>query len=244
MYKASLAEDHAKGDADSENPDSPEFGLHAPMGWNKLPIVYSVEKGLTEVQVKALQAAMTIWETAVGKQLFSFNPSPNPSGSSFPDLYSTLNDGFNGHYDVLNWKKTGKRAEVIATAVWSNQGSDYRIISAADIEYNSELYYISDALIHKQVDHREIVDMTSLAIHELGHLLGLAHVDEAYDRSSVMNPSLYIGAGLATRSLSIGDITRIQQIYGCEGKACDKENTALSIMMAEKATKASSKTAH
>ena len=63
--------------------------------------------------------------------------------------------------------------------------------------------------------------MQSLAIHELGHLLGLAHVEEGVDPVSVMNPSLFIGEGLTARKLSRGDITRIQTIYGCEGSACD-----------------------
>ena len=68
---------------------------------------------------------------------------------------------------------------------------------------------------------RQVVDMQSLAIHELGHLLGLAHVDEEIDPISVMNPSLFIGEGLTSRKLSRSDIVRIQTIYGCEGAACD-----------------------
>jgi hypothetical protein len=80
------------------------------------------------------------------------------------------------------------------------------------------------------MDDRELVDMQSLATHELGHLLGLAHVDEKYDSSSIMNPSIFIGEGMAMRSLSVGDIQRIQKIYGCQGSSCNAEATARSIM--------------
>lgn len=166
------------------------------------------------------------------KKLFSFNRAANnPDGSTFPDLASSLRDGFNGHYDRTDWKKTGKKNEVIATTVWENSGGDYRLIADADIHYNSDIYYISDSQNDRPKDEREIVDMQSLALHELGHLLGLAHVDPEIDGSSIMNPSLYIGVGLTSRSLSIGDVERIQKIYGCDGSACNQEETAKEIML-------------
>jgi uncharacterized protein YjaZ len=89
---------------------------------------------------------------------------------------------------------------------------------------------MSDALRQGPIDEREIVDMQSLATHELGHWLGLAHVPEEYDSSSIMNPSIMIGEGLANRSLSMGDIQRIQKIYGCTGTACDIQSTARLIL--------------
>lgn len=234
MYKASLAGDHQEplgGEANSTDPQSPEFGLHAPKGWTSLPIVYSVEQGFDKTKLLGLQAAMATWEKATGKKLFSFNTKANPSASAFPDLASSLNDAFNGHYDENTWSKTKKSTQVIATTVWSNRDQDYNYISAADIHYNSEIYFISDALTKQPVDQREIVDMQSLALHELGHLLGLAHVDPGVDDSSIMNPTLYIGVGLSTRFLSEGDVQRIQKIYGCAGTACDQAKTAKEIQL-------------
>ena len=78
-------------------------------------------------------------------------------------------------------------------------------------------------------DERLVVDMESLALHELGHLLGLSHVDQSLDRYSIMNPSLLIGEGLITRNISRGDIARLQKIYGCAGTACDIEQTFLAM---------------
>jgi len=74
-----------------------------------------------------------------------------------------------------------------------------------------------------------VVDMESLALHELGHLLGLGHIPAAVDPYSIMNPSLLIGEGLANRRVSRGDIERIQKIYGCVGKACNIDELFMSM---------------
>jgi hypothetical protein len=92
-------------------------------------------------------------------------------------------------------------------------------------------------------DNREIVDMQSLALHEIGHLLGLSHVSPDIDSSSIMNPTLYIGTGLASRSLSLGDVERIQKIYSCEGKSCDKEEITREIMISSQQSQSGNQTA-
>jgi hypothetical protein len=235
MYKVSLHGDHEikKGveSANSGDPNSPEFGLHAPQGWVNVPITYRTDPNISKVQLMALQGAMKTWELATGKKLFNYaGAHTNITGDSFPDLFSSLSDSVNGQYLDAHWKKTGKSNNVLATTIWNNPNNSYQSIDGADIRYNSELYFISDALSQGPVDDREIVDMQSLATHELGHLLGLAHINENYDSSSIMNPSIMIGEGLATRSLSVGDIQRIQKIYGCLGTACNAESTARTIM--------------
>lgn len=70
MYKASLAHDTpvVEGEANSADPTSPEFGLHAPNGWSSLPITFTVEKTLSQNQIIGLQAAIATWEKAVGKK--------------------------------------------------------------------------------------------------------------------------------------------------------------------------------
>jgi hypothetical protein len=248
MYKASLAGDHQEPSevqaANSSDPSSPEFGLHAPSGWTNLPIAYKSDRSISKTQLTALQAAMRTWEVATGKTLFSYGGvHTSITGDSFPDLYSSLRDQVNGQYLDFNWKKTGKKVEVLATTIWNNPNNGYQSIDAADIRYNQESYFIADALRESPVDQREIVDMQSLATHELGHFLGLAHVSEDYDNTSIMNPSIMIGTGLATRSLSVGDIKRIQKIYGCLGKACDAEATARTILQAAMKTSQSSRSA-
>ncbi len=245
MYKASLHDDHSKPSgtqlANSEDPNSVEFGLHAPGGWKGLPIPFRSDPTMSEQQLNLLLAAMKTWETAVGKKLFRYDGKHMAvTGDSFPDLYSSLKDGVNGNYFDKNWGKTGKRSVVLATTIWNNPNNYYQTIDAADIRYNHELYFMSDALKQGPIDQREIVDMQSLATHELGHWLGLAHIPEDYDSSSIMNPSIMIGEGLANRSLSIGDIQRIQKIYGCTGSACDANSTARLILQSASQQSASS----
>ena len=71
--------------------------------------------------------------------------------------------------------------------------------------------------------------MESMALHELGHLLGLTHSSAEDDPLSIMNPALLIGEGLANRTMSESDVKRIQQVYGCAGGACNIPATLAEI---------------
>jgi hypothetical protein len=237
MYQVSLEGDHGNPEAsgqaaaNSTDPKSKEFGLHAPKGWSELPIQYAFTKDMSDTQKTAVQRAMATWEKATGKSLFKYlGIERTRTGSDFPDLYTSLSDTLNGNYLRNDWALTKKSNNVLATTGWNNFNNDYEVISTADIHYNTDKYFLADALTMAPVDKREIVDMQSLALHELGHLLGLAHVSVEYDPSSIMNPSLFIGQGLATRHLSSGDVKRIHTIYGCDGNACDAEAIAAEIV--------------
>ena len=232
MYKVSVHEDiddkkTAEANPLSTDKSSTQYGIHALKGWNNKLIPFRFGKDLSEQQKLHLMAAMERWEWAVGKKLFEFEGEHNGiTGDSFKDLYSSLTDNVNGNYLDDHWAKTGKPNSVLATTIWNN-GLDMSIIAKADIRFNSEHYTIGDSLIIKTQANKDVVDMQSLALHELGHLLGLTHVEEDMDSLSIMNPSLFIGEGLTSRELSQGDIQRIQTIYGCAGKACAIESLLL-----------------
>ena len=204
----------------SDGSSSVKFGIHAINGWSKLPVPVKFSKDLSETQRASLFAAMATWEQAVGKKLFAVNGIDTSSGDDFPDLYSSLDDEVNGYYIDRNWEKTGKPEYVLATTIWDN-GSSADIIIKADIRFNGKAYIIGDSLKLKSTESQTVVDMQSLALHELGHLLGLTHIDQSIDSTSIMNPALFIGEGLTSRFLSKGDITRIQEIYGCVEPTCD-----------------------
>lgn len=228
LYKVSVKEDFDASKTAAALPSSTDkssnlYGIHAPQGWVKLPIPFRFDPKLNENQKVQLMAAMKRWEWATGKQLFSFDGNhKGVSGDTFKDLYSSLNDNVNGNYLDENWGKTAKPDYVLATTIWTN-GVDYSTITKADLRFNDQFYVIGDAFEVKADGEKEVVDMQSLALHELGHLLGLGHVDEDVDATSIMNPTLFIGENLSTRKLAKSDIDRIQQIYGCEGDACDVE---------------------
>lgn len=230
-YKVSLEDDVGAppGTAVSsmgQDPTSPTFGIHAPQGWEKLPVEFYTGANLSADQIKQLRVAMATFEWALGWSagaLFAYKgPHPaNRTGDSFPDLFSSLEDQFNGHYADFDWDKTRKNAQVLATTIWANAERSSEAIASADVRFNTQYYNIGDSYRILSDGQREVVDMLSLALHELGHLLGLQHIEEDVDSTSVMNPRLFIGEGLAQRRLSRGDILRLQKVYPCRGDACD-----------------------
>jgi hypothetical protein len=191
-------------------------GVHSAAGWSKnLPIVFKTSGEMQSEVVEQLRRAMKTWETAVGKPMFRYEGIEDTRGADFADLYQPLDDPLNSHYFDFNWGiATGKSASVLATTIWENDPSDAARIVKGDIRYNAEFYIFGDALKQYSEGKRTIVDMESLALHEVGHLLGLAHIAESDDRYSVMNPSLFIGEGMMTRRLSEGDVERIRAVYG------------------------------
>ncbi len=239
MYQVSIHKDvddkHvAKDNPDVNNPNSTLYGIHAVSGWRELPIRYRFGPELSLEQRKHLRAAMSIWEAAVGRQLFVFvGVHKDTTGDSFKDLYSSLDDNINGYYMDENWAKTQKPDEVLATTIWSKDPKS-AAIATADIRYNMHDYIIGDSLLREATDTKEVVDMQSVSLHELGHMLGLAHVDPSVDKYSIMNPTIFIGHGLTSRELSKGDLERIQTIYGCQNDSCDADKTLKNIAQLHK----------
>jgi hypothetical protein len=227
FYKVSMEDDivYVQAVEGVDDPSSPNFGLSQPSGWASLPIKFQVGIKLNTDQKMGLLKAMRTWEIAVGRKLFDFSGiHAGTEGDSFKDLMSSLDDYVNGHYLDFDWSKTGKKTRVLATTIWTS-GSDGLEINTADIRFNGHNYNIGDAYTIFGDGDRDVVDMETLALHELGHLLGLAHIERTHDPDSIMVPEVYIGEGLTNRHLSSEDIKRIQRIYGCAGVACNVEET-------------------
>lgn len=81
------------------------------------------------------------------------------------------------------------------------------IIIDADIVFNQENYNFSYG---DPVDDEEI-DYESSLLHELGHFLGLKHIEKEEDPKSIMNPSL--SKGQIKRVLSEKDKKLVQELY-------------------------------
>lgn len=190
-------------------------GVHSSKGWvGNLPIKYKLSTEIKDETSQYLMAAMKSWEAAVGMKLFEFAGKEELKGASFKDLYAPLDDKTNGHYLDWNWAQaTGKSNSVLATTIWENNPKDQSSITKADIRYNAEFYLFGDSIKEYSQGAKTIVDLESLALHELGHLIGLTHISDTVDKFSVMNPSLFIGEGMITRRLSEGDINRVRSVY-------------------------------
>jgi hypothetical protein len=225
--KTSLAGDHKtqKIPQESKDPESEFFGIHSTQGWFVQPIQYSLSVNMTQEQQDGLKFAIETWEAAIGKPVLQFMQFVPDDEKKFLKISDSLGDDINGFYINFDWARFGRSSAILATTVWTQNQNDGRYIDKADIHFNGENFLLVNTL-QKRIDSLSpdnIVDMESLALHELGHLMGLTHVEESVDPMSIMNPSLYIGPGMTRRSLSKGDILRIQKIYSCEGEVCDIE---------------------
>ena len=233
MYQISLDHDHSSSSDVYEHSSNIE-GIYMPDGWgNQIPIPFSLSVEMQGQMRQSILSAMRTWEYAVGKRLFLEKGVDQRTGDDFVGMYSSLIDQINGQYLDDDWQKTQVKSQILAitlhSAEFTNTIPKKMVISTADIRYNFQYYNLGDSYKILASNDREVVDLESLALHELGHLLGLGHIDQSVDPYSVMKSKLLIGQNLSKRKLSKGDIKRIQMIYGCASFACDIDSTYLAM---------------
>lgn len=187
--------------------------IHSPGGWKKTVQLY-VADDAPEIVVEATVAVARTWNEAIGTEILAYEGRRSPVNRG--SLFSVLEDDISMIYYERNWSKTtGKADYVLGTTVWENSGPGNEVIYRGDIILNGENFYLQDALGDVEVEERvfDIVDAESVLLHEVGHLLGLDHVDEQVDPNSVMLPTTPVGWQVAKREISQGDHELINQIY-------------------------------
>ncbi|APJ04454.1 matrixin family metalloprotease [Silvanigrella aquatica] len=196
-------------------------------GWGekyKYPIILDLSNQILDedkTNFKQIENAVSTWNKAIGKKIIYLRSgSNNFTGNSFNDLYLPFSQNINGiYFDQLSngnggWiKNTGKSANLIATTIYISNGS---FIIKASIRMNRDTYIFGDTTVPLNNKTHFYVDLESIILHELGHVLGLGHV--LNERDSVMYPYISIGENSISnpttfRVLSDNDIIRIRSIY-------------------------------
>lgn len=139
--------------------------------WYQLPVVVYIDNNVPDSKVSAIYKAASKWDGALGRQAFEIR-----RGSGLGISKNNLNV----ISYVTNWQQP--RQATMVTSAWGNGNQ----ILEADIGINSQYYtfYGLNEFIPGAFS------METLATHELGHVLGLAHQDT--NTKSVMYP--YLGA--------------------------------------------------
>jgi hypothetical protein len=162
------------------------------VGWNAhLPIKMYLDQSVPKEYYIAIQAAMNTWEAGIGHKIFEI------AGTN--SNFAPGQDGRNVIYWVSNWDNASVDQQANTTLYWvDNQ------ITEADIRVDTKnfIYSFSDTPSSSEVD------MESLMLHELGHVLGRKHEDNV---PSVMAKSL--ADGILRRNLFAADLTDVKCEY-------------------------------
>ena len=171
--------------------------------------------------ITQIQNAVNTWNNAIGRNILVLRTGVDTyTGNSFPGLYTPLQYPFKAlYYDEISggmggWvNNTGKSPSIIATTIYSSNGTS---ILGSDIRFNRDAYIFGDTTTGSNTNTAFIADMESIALHELGHVLGLGHAINETD--SVMYPYINVGPNSTSspttaRCLSANDVARIRSIY-------------------------------
>ena len=189
------------GPPDKEDPEDQlgyEF-LRKGYEWKDFPIEIVMHTDLGMYQ-PAIEAAMLEWDSNTGVTLFDYSITPDATANlDDPDYPDTRNELSFGDYPV---------AGVIAVCrVWFYKFARDRRIVQFDILFDTDFEW-GDASFDS-----ELMDVQNIAIHEIGHGLGLA---DLYG-PGLSDHTMYgyaIEGETKKRDLADGDIAGIQALYG------------------------------
>lgn len=145
---------------------------------NNLPVDIYIDDSVPVEYEQSIRSAINKWneigQNLRGRDFFRLRGG-NPGASS------PRQDNYNKIYVLKTWEENKKTEQARTTVYWA--GSH---IYEADIRINNKDFQFYTT----EVDDGERVHLESLVTHELGHVLGLAHVDH---QESVMQVTLANG---------------------------------------------------
>lgn len=156
------------------------------------PIRYQVSSNFPETHYVAVSKAVEIWNTTFNTTIFELNLEDTVN------MQSPKGDGRNIIYWTENW--TYEKQKHATTFMYLHANN----LVEADIAVNIDEFNMGlPGTVTSEYD------LTSILVHELGHVLGLKHEDVV--AGSVMQT--YILPGEVRQTLSKTDIANIQCMY-------------------------------
>lgn len=155
---------------------------------SSVPVTLYVHEAFPEEMVPALKSAIAVWNKTAGRDLVRLAESYRVPGEPSP-----RQDGMSVVYWMSTWEKDKKAEQARTSVYWTSDE-----IREADIRINDADFdfYVDTPKSGKDV-HLE-----SIFVHELGHVLGLKHNDQA--TGSVM--ATYLSS--QTLRIKISDLDR------------------------------------
>lgn len=154
---------------------------HQRVSWKGQQISVTVDNSFYPEYEQATKNAINTWNQAIGRQVLVYQGKSNN-----PKIYF-----------VPNWT-AAKNIEGWTTILWNDT-----IIKDYSIQINNNNFFFS------VVYYWNGVDLESLILHELGHVLGLVHVPD--ETPSVMNQ--YLAVAQVRRTLYEIDIKNVRCEY-------------------------------
>lgn len=192
-----------------DNPAPNATGSSTQKKWKRsdFPLTVYIPTALNDYRI-AIENSQATYRQAFGFEVFNFIfDDPNKPNTQWAGTYDSLNDNYFGLFKMTSWSFNNSNIDdsVLAfTGTLTQTGT----ILHADILFNFKTYAYGDVFTNPSTT---IVDYESVLSHELGHFLGLGHIETTEDPISIMNPT--IRKGQAKRYLSPNDVERIRDLY-------------------------------
>lgn len=160
------------------------------VSWNsRRPIPIFIDASVPSQYHDAIRRAMASWERALGAALFQYG--------GVVSSYTPRQDGANVIYWLPSWDRRLGRQQADTLVYWVSEQ-----IIEADVRVNAQDFSFSDG------QYPGTIDVESLILHELGHVLGLAHADGS---QTVMSP--YLSNSYLRRNVSWEDLSNLKCEY-------------------------------
>lgn len=161
---------------------------------DSVPVQLYLHQSFPQSLRPALDSAIQVWESRLGRRLFQVSDTNIIQGTAAPKQ-----DGMNVIYLMNTWESDKSSEQARTSIYWLGNH-----IQEADIRLNDAYF---NFYLETPTSSRD-VHMESLLIHELGHVLGLKHKDSG---DSVM--ATYLASLMVRDDIPTDDITNVKCEY-------------------------------